>query len=122
MMANDSDGRRSGPGLFTGLGGHLGAGGMGGPPGGAGLGQLSPYLNVDPSYLQQVKILLRKTWELIYLLQPEYLFDTETKRGKLEKSFTAIGSAVCIGSVVGGTYGVFNGGFLETFQKQDKVF
>ena len=54
MMANDSDGRRSGPGLFTGLGGHLGAGGMGGPPGGAGLGQLSPYLNVDPSYLQQV--------------------------------------------------------------------
>jgi len=68
---------------------------MGGPPGGAGLGQLSPYLQPlqDPSYLQQ----------------PEYLFDTETKRGKLEKSFTAIGSAVCIGSVVGGTYGVFNG-------------
>ena len=51
MMANDSDGGRSGPGLFTGLGGHLG--GMGGPPGGN-LGQLSPYLNVDPSYLQQV--------------------------------------------------------------------
>ena len=53
MMANDSDGGRSGPGLFTGLGGHLPGGGMGGAPGG-GLGQLSPYLNVDPSYLQQV--------------------------------------------------------------------
>ena len=55
MMANDSDARRSGHWrLFTGLGGHLGAGGMGGPPGGAGLGQLSPYLNVAPSYLQEV--------------------------------------------------------------------
>jgi len=90
MMANDSDGGRSGPGLFTGLGGHLG--GMGGPPGGN-LGQLSPYLNVDPSYLQQ----------------PEYLFDTEAKRGKLEKSFTAIGSAVCIGTGIGASYGLFNG-------------
>ena len=118
-MAND--GRRSGWELYTSLGGHLRAAGMGGPPVGVSHGQLSPYLNVDPSYLQQVKILLRKTWELIYLLQPEYLFDTETKRGKLEKSFTAIGSAVCIGSVVGGTYGVFNGG-LEIFVNQDKVF
>ena len=51
MMASDSEGGRSGPGLFTGLGGHL-APGMGAP--GSGLGQLSPYLNVDPSYLQQV--------------------------------------------------------------------
>merc|ERR1719411_2561922 len=66
---------------------------MGGPPGGAGLGQLSPYLNVYPSYLNQ----------------PEYLFDTETKRGKLEKSFTAIGSAVCIGTGIGASYGLFNG-------------
>jgi len=91
MMASDSEGGRSGPGLFTGLGGHM-APGMGGPPG-SGLGQLSPYLSVDPSYLQQ----------------PEYLFDTEAKRGKLEKSFTAIGSAVCIGSAMGGSYGLFNG-------------
>ena len=52
MMASDSEGGRSGPGLFTGLGGHM-APGMGGPPG-SGLGQLSPYLSVDPSYLQQV--------------------------------------------------------------------
>ena len=35
--------------------------------------------------------------------------DTEAKRGKLEKSFTAIGSAVCIGSGLGGTYGLFTG-------------
>ena len=46
MMANDSEGGRSGPGLFTSLGGHYGPG--------ANLGQLSPYLSVDPSYLQQV--------------------------------------------------------------------
>ena len=48
MMANDSEGGRSGPGLFTSLGGHYG------PGAGANLGQLSPYLSVDPSYLQQV--------------------------------------------------------------------
>jgi len=87
-MANDNDSnlRSSGPGLFTSLGGT---------GGGAGMGQLSPYLNIDPSYLSQS--------------QPEYLFDTETKRGKFEKSFTAIGSSVCIGSAIGGTYGLFNG-------------
>ena len=44
------------------------------------------------------------------IFQPEYLVDTEAKRGKLEKSFTAIGSAVCIGSGLGGTYGLFTGG------------
>ena len=43
------------------------------------------------------------------IFQPEYLVDTEAKRGKLEKSFTAIGSAVCIGSGLGGTYGLFTG-------------
>ena len=46
--------------------------------------QLSPYLNIDPSYLNTNT--------------PEYIFDTETKRGKLEKSFTGIGGSVCIGS------------------------
>lgn len=44
--------------------------------------------------------------------QPEYLFDTEQKRGKFEKSFTAIGSSVCVGSAIGGTYGLFNGNFV----------
>ena len=87
MMANDSKSGQAGGGMFTSLGGHYGAG--------AGMGQLSPYLNVDPSYLSQT--------------QPEYLFDTEAKRGKLEKSFTAIGSSVCIGSGLGGAYGLYNG-------------
>ena len=84
MDSNNKEG--SGPGLFTGLPG-LG--------GGAGMGQLSPYLNIDPSYLQNAA--------------PEYIFDTEAKRGKLEKSFTAIGSSVCIGAGIGGAYGVYDG-------------
>lgn len=68
--------------------------------GGSGMGSqnnlqgLSPYLNIDTSYLSS---------------NPEYLFDTETKRGKMEKSFSAIGSAVCIGSSIGGAYGVYDG-------------
>ena len=37
--------------------------------------------------------------------EPDYLYDTEAKRGKLEKSFTAIGSSVCLGAALGGTYG-----------------
>jgi len=55
---------------------------------------LSPYLNIDPSYLQS---------------SPEYLFDQEAKRGKMEKSFSAIGTAVCIGSGFGGAYGLYDG-------------
>lgn len=87
MMADDNGGARN-PGLFTGgLGG--GRGGLGGAA------QLSPYLNFDPSYLQTV--------------EPDYLYDTEAKRGKLEKSFTAIGSSVCVGAALGGTYGLFDG-------------
>jgi len=56
---------------------------------------LSPYLNFDPSYLQTS--------------EPDYIYDTETKRGRLEKSFTAIGSSVCLGAALGGTYGLFDG-------------
>merc|ERR1712013_504972 len=52
---------------FTGLPGLGGAGGAGG-----GMGQLSPYLNIDPSYLQNSA--------------PEYIFDTEAKRGKLRRT------------------------------------
>ena len=77
-MANDSK-TGSGAGLFPGLAPGGGYGGVGG-----GMGQLSPYLNIDQSYLNSA--------------QPEYIFDTETKRGKLEKSFTAIGTSVCVGS------------------------
>jgi len=84
----DSDSKSSGPGLFTGF---PGIGGVGG----AGMGQLSPYLNIDPSYLQNSA--------------PEYIFDQEAKRGKLEKSFTAIGSSVCIGAGIGGAYGLYDG-------------
>lgn len=56
---------------------------------------LSPYLNVDPSYLQAQT--------------PEFIVDNELKRGKLENSFTAIGSALFIGGAAGGAYGLFDG-------------
>merc|ERR1719516_384514 len=75
--------------------GHFLPGGLGGLPGhGAGGAQLSPYLNFDPSYLQA---------------SPEYLMDTEASRGGMEKSFTAIGSSVCIGAGLGGVYGLYDG-------------
>jgi len=91
MMADDNSGKGS-PGLFTG-----GLGGMGGMSRNSlgGAAQLSPYLNFDPSYLQTA--------------EPDYLYDTEAKRGRLEKSFTAIGSSVCLGAGVGGAYGLFDG-------------
>jgi len=85
----DSQGGNSGPGLFTGMSGIGGAGA------GGNMGQLSPYLNFDPAYLQTAT--------------PEYLYDTEAKRGGMEKSFTAIGSSVCIGAGVGGVYGLYDG-------------
>jgi len=84
MSQDDMRGQGGMPGLFPRPGGP-----------GAGMGQLSPYLNIDPSYLNTNT--------------PEYIFDTETKRGKLEKSFTGIGGSVCIGSGVGSTYGLLNG-------------
>jgi len=82
MMENNN----SGPGLFSGLGGGL--------PRQSNVQGLSPYLNIDTSYLQS---------------SPEYLFDQETKRGKMEKSFSAIGSAVCIGAGIGGVHGFYDG-------------
>ena len=94
-MMNDN--RQGGAGLFT--------GGLGGPRFG-GAGQLSPYLNIDPSYLSNS--------------QPEYLYDTETRRGNFEKSFTSIGSSVCLGSVSGGVYGVYagNGGLQHYWRSE----
>ena len=83
-MMNDN--RPGGAGLFT---GGLTGSGL------SGAGQLSPYLNIDPSYLSNS--------------QPEYLYDTEAKRGNFEKSFTSIGSSVCLGSASGGMYGIYAG-------------
>lgn len=69
---------------------------MGGPGAvGGGMGNLSPYLNIDPSYLQSEA--------------PEFIFNQEQKRGLMEKSFTAIGSSVLVGGAVGGAYGLYDG-------------
>ena len=46
---------------------------------------------------------------LLQTSEPDYLYDTEAKRGRLEKSFTAIGSSVCLGAGAGGAYGLFDG-------------
>jgi len=86
MMENNNG---NGAGLFTGMGGM---GGMGGQPN---LQGLSPYLNIDPTYLNSN--------------QPEFIFDQEAKRGGMEKSFTAIGSSVIVGAAAGGTYGLYDG-------------
>ena len=45
--------------------------------------QLSPYLNVDPSILQTQA--------------PEFIMDQEMSRGRLENSFTAIGTSLFVG-------------------------
>ena len=60
MMENNKT--SGGSGLFAGMGGGLS--GVSGS-----LQGLSPYLNIDPSYLQTAA--------------PEYLFDQEAKRGKV---------------------------------------
>lgn len=75
-------------GSFLGLGGY-GGGGSGG------LSKLSPYLNVDPTYLQTES--------------PEYIFNQDQKRGRMENSFTAIGSSVICGAGFGGAYGLYDG-------------
>ena len=93
-----TDNRQGGAGLFT--------GGLSGYASGA--GQLSPYLNIDPSYLSNN--------------QPEYLYDTEAKRGNFEKSFTSIGSSVCLGSASGGMYGIYAGNdFHHYLEKYDET-
>jgi len=66
-----------------------------GQSGTGGLTGLSPYLNVDPSYLQTQA--------------PEFIRNEETKRGNLEHSFTAIGSSVLLGGALGGAYGLYDG-------------
>lgn len=68
----------------------------GGALGGTGsLTGLSPYLNVDPSYLQTQA--------------PEFISNSEQKRGNFENSFTAIGSSVLMGGAIGGAYGLYDG-------------
>jgi len=78
-------------------GGFLGLGGLGsaGIGGGGGLSKLSPYLSVDPAYLQTET--------------PEYILNQDQKRGRMENSFTAIGTSVIVGSGVGGAYGLYDG-------------
>lgn len=83
------DDGRQGPvpgGLFGSYGGVGGAGS---------LGTLSPYLNVDPSYLQTST--------------PDFITNEEQKRGRMENSFTAIGSSVLLGGLIGGSYGLYDG-------------
>jgi len=89
----DEQGGGRGGGL---LGGALGShGGMGGLGGAGPMGQLSPYLNIDPSYLSTET--------------PQFIHNEEQKRGALEKSFTAIGSSVLLGGALGGAFGAIDG-------------
>uniref|UniRef100_A0A2P2HXC3 Import inner membrane translocase subunit Tim23-like n=1 Tax=Hirondellea gigas TaxID=1518452 RepID=A0A2P2HXC3_9CRUS len=58
--------------------------------------QLSPYLSIDPSYLQN---------------QPEFisLEGARPKRGRFELAFSQIGGLVMIGGGVGGVQGLYRG-------------
>ena len=62
---------------------------------GGNFSQLSPYLNVDPSYLQ--------------VQTPEFLVNEEIKRGRLENSFSFIGTGLFVGAGVGAAVGLFEG-------------
>ena len=72
-------------------------GGLGGLPRSnqGSFSQLSPYLNVDPS--------------MLHAQTPEFLVDQELERGKLEKSFAAIGTSLGVGAASGAVYGLFDG-------------
>ena len=59
-----------------------------------GFGNVNPYLNVDPTYLQAQT--------------PEFLVNPEIERGRLENSFTAIGAALFVGGASGGTVGLYD--------------
>merc|ERR1719414_1107009 len=55
--------------------------------------QLSPYFNVNPSYVQT----------------PEFIVNQDTKKGRIERSFSGIGASVLVGAAAGGAYGLFDG-------------
>ena len=55
--------------------------------------QLSPYLNVNPSYVQT----------------PEFIVNQEQKKGRIEQSFAGIGASVISGGAAGGAYGLYDG-------------
>ena len=57
--------------------------------------QLSPYLNVDPSYLGSQT--------------PEFVVNPDLERTKLEGSFSVIGGALFVGGAAGGAYGLYDG-------------
>lgn len=88
-MMEDGRGGAAPGSLFGGYPSPYGQGGSGG------LSGLSPYLNVDPSYLASQ--------------QPEFIRNDDTKRGNLENSFTAIGSSILVGGAIGGAYGLYDG-------------
>ena len=55
--------------------------------------QLSPYLNVNPSYVQT----------------PEFIVNQEQKKGRIEQSFAGIGASVISGGAAGDAYGFYDG-------------
>ncbi|XP_063702619.1 mitochondrial import inner membrane translocase subunit Tim23 [Culicoides brevitarsis] len=59
---------------------------------------LSPYLNYDPRYLNNIS-------------QPEFIFPegASKQRGRFELAFAQIGSSVMIGAAIGGAAGLYNG-------------
>ncbi len=84
---------------------------------GGGASQLSPYLNVDPSYLStqspefifnQVREGKHKVGLGLFLPFLRSSFQDQ-KRGRMENSFTAIGSSVLLGAAAGGIFGLYDG-------------
>ncbi|XP_031548865.1 mitochondrial import inner membrane translocase subunit Tim23-like [Actinia tenebrosa] len=65
--------------------------------GGAGPSSMSPYLNIDPSYLNQGGA--------------EFVFPTDSKkrRGWGERMFSGIGTSYMLGLATGGSYGLYEG-------------
>jgi hypothetical protein len=96
MMSSDDYGSSSGlalPPSPPSAGGYFG--GLGGAQGHSAAHQLSPYLNVNPSYLQSST--------------PEFIVNQEQKKGRIERSFTGIGGSVLVGAAAGGGYGLYDG-------------
>ena len=59
------------------------------------LRELSPYLNIDPSYLQTQT--------------PEYLTNPDIERKSFETYLSGIGTSLFVGAGAGATYGLYDG-------------